>query len=95
MLWIKGLLCSVEEERPDPYHMATGCRGEVQADHMGARGLGQKANDRTCAPMCRLHHRERTDHGGSFKNLTRDQLRAWRTRAIARTQTMWNERAVS
>jgi len=93
MLWVKTLLCSVEEERPDPDHMATCCRGEVEADHMGARGLGRKADDRTCAPMCRRHHRERTDHSGSFKHLTRDQVRAWRARAIARTQTLWTERS--
>ena len=92
MLFVKTLLCSVEEERPDADREPTACYGPVEADHMGARGLGRKADDRTCAPLCRQHHRERGDHSGSFKHLTRDQVRAWRARAIARTQTMWNER---
>jgi len=92
MLWIKGLLCSVEEERPDPFRDPTPCTGRVQADHMGMRGLGQKADDSTCAPMCERHHRERTDKFGSFAHVSREDLRAWCARAIARTQQIWSER---
>ncbi len=72
--------------------VVTPCRGRVEADHMGARGIGQKADDRTCAPLCSGHHRERTDHFGTFKHLTRDELRAWRARAIEHTQQAWENR---
>lgn len=92
MLFVKTLLCSVEEERPDPDVTPTPCRGVIEADHMGERGIGQKADDSTCAPMCTGHHRERHDHCGSFKYCTKEQLRGWRKRAIARTQVLWGER---
>jgi hypothetical protein len=91
MLWVKGRLCSVEEDRPDPDRDPTPCCGPVEADHMGARVVGRKADDTTCAPLCRSHHRERSDHSGSFRHLNRDQLRAWRSRQIARTRTLWEE----
>lgn len=67
----------------------TPCSGPVEADHAGDRGLGQKADDSTCIPLCRGHHRERTDHTGTFSPLTRDEARAWRTAAIERTQAAW------
>ena len=92
MRWVKGLLCSVEEERPDPDRDPTPCCGRVEADHMGMRALGRKAADATCAPMCQQHHRERGDHSGSFRHLTREQVRAWRARAVARTRTYYQER---
>lgn len=92
MGWVKTLLCSVEEEPPDAERTPTACSGAVEADHAGDRGLGQKADDTTCIPLCTQHHRERTDHSGAFRHLTREQARAWRTRAIQRTQTMWAER---
>jgi hypothetical protein len=92
MGFVKTLLCSVEEEWPNVDQRPTDCGGEIEADHMGDRGLGQKADDRTCAPMCTWHHRERTDHTGSFKHVTRDHERGWRSRAIARTQTLFAER---
>lgn len=70
----------------------TPCSGPVEADHMGERGIGQKADDRTCVPMCRNHHRERTDHMRTFRPLTRDELRAWRAAAIEHTQAAWRNR---
>lgn len=92
MAFVKTLPCSVEEEWPDVDTIPTTCRGPIEADHMGARGLGQKADDRTCAPLCTGHHRERTDHTGSFKHVTKDHERGWRARAVLRTQTIWLER---
>lgn len=92
MGWVKTLLCSVEEERPDPDREPTPCHGVIEADHMGPRGISQKADDRTCAPMCHGHHGERTDHTGSFKYLKQADLRGWRDRAMARTQALWAER---
>ena len=91
MLWIKRQPCVVRELPPDPSR-ATPCTGEVQADHAGARGLGQKADDRTCIALCRRHHRERTDHSGAFFNLTRDELRLWRAQALNATAIAWSTR---
>jgi len=72
MAAVRRLPCSVTIEPPDPARI-TRCAGDVEADHMGARGVGQKAPDRTCAPMCSAHHRQA-------------RLRHWRDRAIWRAQ---------
>jgi hypothetical protein len=92
MGFVKLQLCSVEEENPDPDRDPTPCSGVIEADHVGERGMGQKADDRTCIPMCTGHHRERHDHCGTFKYCTREQIRGWKRRAMARTQTYWCER---
>ncbi|MGN6107086.1 MAG: hypothetical protein ACTHU0_18410 [Kofleriaceae bacterium] len=84
MLAVKRLACSVRVD--PPVANPTSCHGHVEADHMGDRGLGRKADDRTCAPLCWRHHHERTDHTGTFRSLSRDELRTWRARQIERTQ---------
>jgi hypothetical protein len=33
----------------------------TEAAHSGPHGIGQKASDRTCLPLCRGHHREYQD----------------------------------
>ena len=101
MLWVKRQPCIVRELPPahavkigefwDSEVKLTPCRGPVEADHMGARGIGQKADDSTCVPMCQGHHSERHAHAGTFFHLTRDELRAWRTEAINRTQAAWEK----
>ena len=49
MLWIKTLPCAV-------------CgRNGAEAAHTGRRGLGQKAPDEQCIPLCPDHHRHRRD----------------------------------
>ena len=90
MTWVRRQPCIMRELPASD--VLTFCSGPVEADHMGARGLGQKADDGTCVPMCRGHHRERTDHAGTFRPLTRDELRAWRAVVIERTQDAWRNR---
>ena len=101
MLWTKRRPCMVAE-LPPFWFMAvakvigltvvTACSGPVEADHMGERGMGQKASDDTCVPMCQGHHRERHDHAGTFRPLVKAELRAWRAQAIERTQAAWSNR---
>jgi hypothetical protein len=64
----------------------TPCTGRVQADHLGRRALGRKADDDTCAPMCQNHHQERTDYGGIFKGFKAEDMRDWCDWAIRRTK---------
>jgi hypothetical protein len=73
-------------------NLTTICRGDIEADHMGARGLSQKADDFTCVSICQQHHIERTDHTGIFRPLNRDEVREWRAVAIERTQAAWSNR---
>lgn len=91
MMFVRKLPCAVRVEPPDPLRL-TPCTGRVEADHMGDRAVGQKADDTTCVPMCATHHVQRTTHWGCFRNLDREQLRGWRARQIARTQAEWSAR---
>ena len=47
-----------------------GCRGRIEANHMGNSyghgALSRKADDRTCVPMCSAHHEGWTIHRGYF-----------------------------
>jgi len=68
---------------------AGACDGRVQADHAGARGLGVKAPDDTCIPLCMKHHGQRTDYRGFFKNWKGPQMRAWADLAIHQIQNLY------
>lgn len=87
MLWVKHLPCVVPILIGDD--LWTPCAGPIEADHCGDRGLGQKADDRSAAPLCRGHHRERTDMRGTFKDFTAATMREFRHAAIAWTQARW------
>lgn len=53
----------------------TACIGPVEADHMGERPVGRKASDDTAVPMCRAHHRDRTDHSGLWSTYSARDMR--------------------
>lgn len=89
MGWVRRQPCIVRAIPPDPNRL-TPCGGFVEADHLGARPLGRKADDRTCAPLCRQHHRERSDHSGAFRNLVQAELRAWRALALDLVAREWD-----
>lgn len=78
MQWVKTQPCSVRGNGE--------CGGPVEADHAGARGIGQKAPDATCIPLCRKHHRERTDMHGCFADLGAQAMRIWCDQQIEWTQ---------
>lgn len=82
MRTVKKLACIVRAAWRDHFvemlmqgAVATPCGGRVQADHMGERAFGKKADDTTCVPICRNHHGERTDYRGVFKNWTKVEMR--------------------
>lgn len=63
------------------------CFGAVEAHHAGQRhGMGTKADDDTCVPLCRQHHADWHRAVGYFKDWRRDQRREWARWAIAKTQ---------
>lgn len=78
MMFVKTLPCMWRD--------LGGCAGPIEADHAGRRGLGQKAPDNTCVPACQHHHRQRTDHSGPFRAMTREQIRVRLDREIEATQ---------
>jgi hypothetical protein len=91
MEFVRRQPCSVRVDPPDPNRI-TPCSGRVEADHMGDRAMGRKADDDTCAPMCHAHHVQRSSHHGSFRDLMKPELREWRARQIERTQAAWRAR---
>lgn len=80
MGWVKTLPCLLA-------HVG-GCEGVVEADHAGDRGVGQKAPDRTCVPLCTRHHWERTNMKGYFKAYDAPMMRDWRHTMIDRVHRL-------
>jgi hypothetical protein len=81
MLFVKRLPCCACAIAPD-----SKCNGPVEADHAGRRGIGQKASDFTCIPLCSKHHRERHGFCGAFKGWDQEKMRGWLEQRIGITQ---------
>lgn len=62
------------------------CSSVVEADHAGERGMGQKAPDDTCIPLCSRHHVDRHAFTGFFRDREKEWHRDWRARAIEKTR---------
>jgi hypothetical protein len=84
MRWVRRQPCAV---RPIPF--ATLCYGPVEADHAGRRGIGQKADDTTCIPLCRRHHGERGSF--TFRLFDQERMRAWLDSVIQATRSAFME----
>jgi hypothetical protein len=87
--FVRGLGCLLEgvtacdwSECSDPDH-AGGLRA--------GSGKGQKADDTTCIPLCRKHHRERQEFGGYFKGWDKERMHAWCDAAIDATQLAYDK----
>lgn len=63
-----------------------GCRGGVEADHTGSRGIGRKADDDTCIPLCAGHHADRGAFRGPFRGADRAWMRLWIDQAVRRVR---------
>ncbi len=64
------------------------CYGPIEAHHAGRKpGMGMKAHDMTCIPLCRGHHTGAGIHAlhGPFKGWTRAQVREWQDKMIDET----------
>lgn len=81
--WVRTLPCAIiSTDYP--------CRGAVEAHHAGNdRGWGQKADDRSCVPLCQLHHKQRHSASGAFKTFKKAEFRVWSAIKIKETQTLW------
>lgn len=99
MGWVKTLRCCAADaaclaaELGEISYADAACSpGFVEADHAGPRGLGQKADDDTCIPLCAKHHRERTDFSGAFRSWDQRRMREWIEDMVARTRELWASR---
>lgn len=76
---VKALPCAVGHRG--------GCSGGVEAHHAGPRpGLGLKAPDDTCVPLCGQHHRDYHAAAGPFRGLRRAERERWASDAILATR---------
>ena len=75
------------------YLSGADCAGPIEADHMGERLSGRKADDTTVVPLCKLHHAQRHHGARIFRTMTKLEMRAWKQRAIADTQRRIREAA--
>ena len=86
ILFVKAQRCCMWMQDP--------CEGPTEAHHAGERGMGQKAHDETCVPLCTKHHRGLHDANGIFKRWTKKIRKAWVARQIEWTRTAWDTRPV-
>ena len=70
------------------------CDGPIEADHAGRRGMRQKADDRTCIPLCRKHHHERGSFSGGFRDWDQSGMRHWLVVMISRHQARYDETVI-
>lgn len=103
LAFVRVQLCSVQQEWPksetcgweqfsSPHMPAFACEGRIDPDHDSrGRGYGQKSSDTLAIPICRKHHRHRTDRNGVFRYMTKEEMHAWVDRAQARTRANWLE----
>lgn len=71
--WLHELDCAVAVQLND-YRF---CRWPIEADHLGEHGMGNKASDQSCAPICSRHHRDRHERRGFFKGWSKERMREW------------------
>ncbi len=57
--------------------------------HAGQRGLGQRAHDHTCVPLCRLHHTAWHDAHPPFRGWNANKRREWSAVVIAENRELY------
>lgn len=65
--WLRGRPCAFE----GPH-----CEGKIEAAHMAdpaSKGMGTKAADQNCIPLCAHHHQRHTVKGWSALGISREQ----------------------
>lgn len=96
MGWIKTQPCALAfgfavAEEAWPHGLSPdACGGITEAHHAGVHGLGQKAPDDTCIPLCSHHHRCLTDRRGVFSGLPSGAVKTWELAAIAYYQARYS-----
>ncbi len=86
MTWVRGESCALSGGAPVACDLWRGavspdeCRGQVEAHHAGRHGLGEKAPDQTCMPLCDHHHNMITGEPGGrgcFGEWPRGTVKTW------------------
>jgi hypothetical protein len=60
------------------------CRRQSEPHHAGRkRGMSLKADDDTCIPLCRQHHRDIEAMAGPWRCMSGAEVRAWQDEQVA------------
>jgi len=91
MLWVKTQPCCAYAG-PWPAPLIWPCDGPVEADHAGGgAGMGRKADDSTCIPLCQRHHRspglEHLVHG----KVPHGSVRVWKREQATLTRAAYEQ----
>lgn len=95
MLWIKQRTCSVGQgAEPVAFDLWRGgtideCQRGIEAHHAGVHGLGNKAADDTCIPLCDHHHDALTDRSGCFAGWPRGAVKQWELAVVTHYQARY------
>lgn len=65
------------------------CGGRIEADHVGARGLGQKSSDAESLALCSRHHSDRHNLLGVFRGWDREQMHRFFDRNLTRLRAAY------
>lgn len=90
LAWVRTQPCALR----DFTDAAGPCRGRVEANHLGKRPYGRKADDTTAAPFCQAHHQDWTDGRGFFdaRRVSAEARRAYADQVIAFYRMRWDLR---
>lgn len=79
--WLRGRPCAA-----DGYGLCEGRMEAAHVDHAGDKGIGTKASDRFCIPLCSGHHARQ--HSRGWKTFERECLGG--KSAVAMSEAYWN-----
>lgn len=72
------------------------CRARfVDPNHKHGDGKSIKTHDRTCIPLCRVHHNQYESKSGRFKGWTKQQTRDWHDRQSGFVLALYEQRQQS
>lgn len=73
--WVRTLKCC-----------ACGAHPPTHAHHMTGAGMGKRAHDDTCIPLCVRCHSDLHGFRGRFANMSREERRLWQEKHVADTR---------
>lgn len=102
MIWVRSLPCCALHRR---IAFGSGAGGlatylclsgdPIEAHHAGKRAAGRKADDDTCIPLCRAHHRSWHAGGLPWLDWHRVDRREWADARIAETQSAYRAKGAA
>lgn len=92
MLWIKEQSCCAANDLLLPSEYVGPCQGVTEADHAGGgSGMGRKAPDHTCIPLCVRHHRAPGLDHLLYGHVPHGYVREWKSWQVEKYRNQYDE----